>query len=248
VRVNVPAFTLELVDGGQTVLSMPVVVGKNTDRTPAFSAAIRQLVFNPSWYVPPRIARDEIFPKARGDASYLDRQGYVLRRVPIHTATSADDSSPAAAVMRLRQPPGPKNPLGRVKFNMPNAFGVYLHDTPSRGSFAQRTRALSHGCVRLGRAMDLADALMGDVNGWSPERRQRLLSSWETRTINLPEPVPVHVLYETAWSDASGAVHFRSDLYGRDENLRKQMASVRTSRAGTVARRLPPSVPAVAGP
>jgi murein L,D-transpeptidase YcbB/YkuD len=249
VKVNVPAFTLEMVEDGHTVLTMPVVVGKTTDRTPLFSAEIRSLVFNPSWHIPPRIVREEILPKARNDAAYLDRQGYVVRHVPAR-APSGDDGGAEAVqtVMRLRQPPGPKNPLGRVKFNMPNVFGVYLHDTPSRGTFAARRRALSHGCVRLGKAMDLADALMTPSGGWSAERRQRLLSNWDTRTIALSVPTPVHVLYQTAWTDDAGAVHFRPDLYGRDDALEKQLVGFRTGRSSSLARRVPTGEPRAAGP
>jgi murein L,D-transpeptidase YcbB/YkuD len=247
VKVNGPAFSLDLVEQEVTVLSMPVVVGKAKDRTPTFSSAIQNLVFNPSWYVPPRIAREEIFPKADGDDSYLDRQGYVTRRVQVQTAGGADGSAgEVREVTRLRQVPGPQNPLGRVKFNLPNAFGVYLHDTPSRYSFARSTRAFSHGCIRLGKAMALADALMADVDGWEAKRK-RLLSSWETRTVSLATPVPVHIVYETAWSDASGVVHFHPDIYNRDDGLRMQMAARRPS-ARSVAAQLPPAPPPVAAP
>jgi len=257
VKVNVPAFTLEMVHGGETMLSMPVVVGKPTWRTPLFSSEIRHVVFNPSWFVPPKIARDEILPKARADATYLSREGYVVRRVSLPPPPTANGDlgesevprPVAREILRLRQPPGPKNPLGRVKFEMPNPFGVYLHDTPSRRAFSRPSRALSHGCVRLGKALTLADALMMQVEGWSEQRRDRILAGWKTRTIALPNPVPVHVLYETAWSDASGALHFRADLYGRDDDLKRQMAESRLVRPSSIARQqADPAQPPIALP
>jgi murein L,D-transpeptidase YcbB/YkuD len=152
VIVNVPAFTLDLIDGSQTALSMPVAVGTPALRTPMFSAEIRQLVFNPSWLVPPKIVREEILPKAKADAHYLSKQGYRVRRVSARSAAGTDEQTPngrgrqsTQAVDRLLQAPGPQNPLGRVKFNMPNAFGVYLHDTPSRGCTESRLCAAQQG-------------------------------------------------------------------------------------------------------
>jgi murein L,D-transpeptidase YcbB/YkuD len=246
VKVNVPAFSLVLVEKDVAVLSMPVVVGKMKDPTPTFSSTIETLVFNPSWYVPPRIAREEIFPKADRDESYLDREGYVTRRVQVRAGGGGDGrAGEVREVTRLRQVPGPQNPLGRVKFNIPNVFGVYLHDTPSRHTFARTARAFSHGCIRLGKAMDLADALMGNTDGWETQRK-RLLSTWDTRTISLATPVPVHIVYETAWSDAAGVVHFHPDIYNRDDGLRRQMASRPGARS--VAAQLPPAASPVAAP
>ncbi len=242
VKVNIPGFMLELVEDGLPVRSMPVVVGKPTWQTPAFSSEIHQLVFNPSWFVPPRIARDEILPKARADAEYLSREEIVVRRVSVPVeggiAETGGDRQPRGTreVLRLRRLPGPKNPLGRVKFGMPNVFGVYLHDTPSRRDFARPVRALSHGCVRLEDALGLADAVMGDGEDWTPERREEILANWKTRTIALPRPIPVYVLYETAWTDVSGTVHFRPDVYGRDDALARRLAEPPAARPSVMAR------------
>jgi len=245
VKVNIPGFTLELVEDGLPVRSMPVVVGRKSWQTPTFSSEIRALVFNPSWFVPPRIARDEILPKARADAEYLTREDIVVRRISVPVEAGAGepgggDRPPVAReILRLRRLPGPKNPLGRVKFSIPNVFGVYLHDTPARRDFARPVRALSHGCVRLEDALGLADALMRDVGDWTPERRDQILSAWSTRTIALPRPIPVHLLYETAWADPSGTVHFRSDIYGRDDVLAKRMAEPPRARPDLMVRPRP---------
>lgn len=246
VKVNVPAFALELVENSKAVMAMPVVVGKQNQRTPNFSSEIRQLVFNPSWFIPPSIARAEIMPKARVDSTYLSRNGYVVRYAAAPTPATATDAaagppppSPAPRVIGLKQPPGPKNPLGRVKFDLPNAFGVYLHDTPSRASIQQSGRAASHGCIRLSNALGLADALLTDSGGLSDARRKKLLSTWQTKTVTLSQPVPVHIVYETVWVDDSGVVHTRPDVYGRDDKLKKQLTEARSARPTVYARRQP---------
>lgn len=243
VKVNVPAFALELVDSRKTVLAMPVVVGKQNQRTPNFSSEIRQLVFNPPWFIPPSIARKEILPKARVDATYLSRNGYVVRHAALPAPATTGDGAegpplppPTPRVLGLKQPPGPKNPLGRVKFDLPNAFGVYLHDTPSRASIQQSGRAASHGCIRLSNALGLADALLADDGGLSDTRRKKLLSNWQTRTIGLSRPVPVHIVYETVWVDDAGTVHTRPDVYGRDDKLMKELTQARSARSTAYAR------------
>lgn len=241
VRVNIPGFTLDLVEDGVPVRSMPVVVGKKNWQTPALSTEIRSLVFNPSWFVPPRIARDEILPKARADAEYLSREEIVVRRINVPVEGGSGEPgeggrSPAGReILRLRRLPGPKNPLGRVKFGMPNSFGIYLHDTPARRDFSRPVRALSHGCVRLDDALGLADLVLRDVDDWTPERRDEILSGWKTRTIALPRPIAVHLLYETAWTDLLGTVHFRSDIYGRDDVLARRMTALPAAHADVMA-------------
>jgi L,D-transpeptidase YcbB len=223
VRVNVPDYTLELVQSGSAVLTMPVVVGGTDWRTPVLSSEIRRVVFNPSWSVPTSIATKEIMPKARADPSYLKREGLVVKGE------------------RLRQPPGPRNPLGRMKFEMPNSHGVYLHDTPSRRGFARAKRALSHGCIRLRDPMLLADAVLATNEDWSEERRAKILSTWRTHSIKVADPVPVVVSYETAWVDELGAVHFREDVYESDPALRQEMTDA--GRAALAARSRPQRTP-----
>jgi murein L,D-transpeptidase YcbB/YkuD len=209
---------------------MPVVVGETDWRTPVLDSAIRRVIFNPSWSVPRSIANKEILPKAHGDAGYLRRQGFV------------------AGGEGLRQPPGPRNPLGRVKFEMPNPYGVYLHDTPSRRAFTRTMRALSHGCIRLGDAFALADALLAETDGWSAERRAKILSTWRTQSLALANPVPVYVLYATAWVDELGVLQFREDVYERDQALRRQMADAGREPLAARSRQRRLSEPAVALP
>ncbi len=213
VAVNVPSFDLVLVENGSTVLEMPVVVGRKDRRTPLLSTHITELIFNPSWTVPPTIMRVDFLPKMRRNGSYATRRG--MRMVGSN----------------LRQPPGPRNPLGRVKFLMPNGYAIYLHDTTAKGLMRQPRRALSSGCIRLGDAIGLANQLLADDPRWTPATRKRFLASWTTRYLALREPVPVYVQYQTAWRDDDGALHFRDDLYGRDAALSKVLAVEPVPRA-----------------
>lgn len=206
VTVNVPSFELVLVEDGSTVLKMPVVVGRKDRRTPLLSTRITELVFNPSWTVPPTIMRADFLPKMRKNQAYASRRG-------MQVVGSA-----------LRQPPGPRNPLGRVKFLMPNGFSVYLHDTTAKGLMRQPRRALSSGCVRLGDALGLANQLLANDPRWGPDTRKRFLAGWTTRYLALREPVPVYIKYQTAWRDDDGDIQFREDLYGRDAALARALA------------------------
>jgi len=208
VAVNVPSFELVLVENGSTVLRMPVVVGRKDRRTPLLATHITELIFNPSWTVPPTIMRADFLPKMRKNQSFVSRRG-------LQFVGSA-----------LRQPPGPKNPLGRVKFLMPNEFSVYLHDTTSKGLMRQPRRALSSGCVRLGDALELANQLLADDPRWGPTTRKRFLTGWTTRSLALREPVPVYLKYQTAWRDDDGDIQFREDLYGRDAALARALGQV----------------------
>ncbi len=215
VAVNVPAFELVVVEDEKPVLTMPVVVGRADRRTPVLQSEITDLVFNPSWTVPPTLLREDFLPKMRRNQKYATSRGLQV-----------------VGKMTLRQPPGPRNPLGRVKFNMPNGFSVYLHDTTAKGLMRQSRRALSSGCVRLGDAVALANRLLADDPRWTPAARRSYLSGWTTRNLALREPVPVYLEYQTAWRDAGGDLQFREDLYGRDAVLSRALAIDRSAPAG----------------
>jgi murein L,D-transpeptidase YcbB/YkuD len=120
---------------------------------------------------------------------------------------------------RFRQKPGPDNALGRIKFVLPNRYSVYLHDTPAKTLFSQARRCFSHGCVRLEKPLALADLLLHDEPGWSMERVDKTLDTEQNFHIRLTRPMPVYLVYWTAWVDNEGTIQFRSDVYGRDERL-----------------------------
>lgn len=231
VRINIPDYQLEVHDGEQTTLEMPVIVGRSSWPTPTFSSEIENLVFNPPWYVPPRIAAEELVPRALADPSYFASQGIVSLGGP-RLAAAGSGVSDAASLRgrRFRQAPGPKNPLGRIKFNMPNPYAVYLHDTPNKDKFRLGTRALSHGCIRVGDARALAAELLRDMPEWDEKRRKSVLSSWTTRTVRLRTPVPVHLTYATAWALPDGSVAFREDIYGLDRKLAREISRPRGIR------------------
>ena len=177
ILVNIPSFTLHVVVDDQPVMSMRVVVGKPSWPTPVLSASLVSLVLHPTWEVPARIARQELLPRIRHDSTYLSTHRI---RIVQHADGETRDIDPRTLdwsrltaqhfPYHLRQKPGPTNPLGRVKFLMPNRFQVTLHDTPTRSLFAHPIRAYSHGCIRLEQPLALAAYLLQDDPSWTPER------------------------------------------------------------------------------
>jgi L,D-transpeptidase YcbB len=230
VLVNIASYRLTLVEDGKPSLTMPVIVGETDKMTPSFSSEITYVIFNPPWLVPDKIARKELLPKVEQDGEYFSKQGIRLVGGWQPAAPRGDHDKPGwdaarhATGFRLRQDPGPQNPLGRVKFQIPNIFGVYLHDTPSKRLFGKEQRTLSHGCVRLGDALALAARLLEGDSHWSDERRDRVLSEWKTVPVAVPHPVPVHLVYQTAWVDDAGRPGFAEDVYGRDARLADRLA------------------------
>ena len=207
VVVNIAAFRLDVIEGDRSVLTMKTVVGKDYTRTPFFAAKITDVVANPWWHVPDSIASKELWPKQQADASYFARNQYVVRNG------------------RILQRPGDWNALGRIKFNMPNGYNVYLHDTPSKSLFERTVRAFSHGCIRVEKPRELAVYLLG-----GEEALDRALEAGVEKFIRLPEPEPVYVLYWTAWVGDDGHMEFHRDHYGRDGGLRRALESEGTSR------------------
>jgi murein L,D-transpeptidase YcbB/YkuD len=230
IRVNIPEFKMALIEGSQPALEMRVVVGKaQENRTPVFSDKMTYLELNPSWNLPPSIVAEEIIPESGGDPGYLARKGLEVvkgyddpQTVDPYSVDLAQLGS-ASSPYRLRQGPGPDNPLGQVKFMFPNEHDIYLHDTPADHLFAKEERAFSHGCIRLERPLELAHVLLKGSE-WTPEKVQSVLASGEQTTVSLPKPLPVHLLYFTAWVDESGTLQFRRDVYGHDTKLAKALA------------------------
>jgi murein L,D-transpeptidase YcbB/YkuD len=223
VFVNLAGFTLNYVVGGAGVLEMRAVVGTPERSSPEFSGEITYLEINPTWTVPRIIAVEDLLPKIRKDPHFLDANGFTLLgrsggavdSANVDWAEVTGDTFP----YWLRQKPGPRNALGRIKFMLPNSFDVYLHDTPSRGLFSRPMRAYSSGCVRLENPLDLAFKLLEANGSWTRERLSDLVASGETQVISLRRPVPVHLAYLTAWRGADGTANFRNDIYGRDHAL-----------------------------
>ena len=219
--VNIAGFDLKHVENGKAVDRMAVVVGKPYSRTPVFSDRVRYLEFNPYWNVPKTIAVKEELPKLRTDPAALAASGFeAVRGDQVYRLTDIDWSQygPDNFPFQLRQRPGPGNALGRVKFMFPNQFNVYLHDTPSRGAFAENSRAFSHGCVRLSRPLDLASEVLAAAPGWDRQHIDAVVTGGERTIVNLPQPLPIHITYLTAWVDG-GTPNFRNDIYEQDAKL-----------------------------
>lgn len=200
VEVDIPSAEAVLYQDGVQALSMKVVVGKLKHETPILGSQIQSVIFNPPWNVPKSIAAKEILPKAAHDRGYLARHGY-------HWADG-----------HIRQSPGAHNALGRIKFDFPNTYGVYLHDTPSKALFARDSRGLSHGCVRLEQPRALAQKILGS-QGWTDEKIGDAIDAGKTRWVKVDQPVPVFIVYRTAFVDAAGDLNFRDDVYGWDAEL-----------------------------
>jgi L,D-transpeptidase YcbB len=224
--VNIAAFELEVMDADSLVMSMRVVVGRPFNRTPVLSDTMRYLVLNPYWHVPSNIATTELLPKLKRDPFYLAR--YKLRVFP-SSRLDAQEVDPATVDWSmitaanfpyvLRQDPGPRNALGRMKFMFLNKYHVYLHDTPARPLFEETQRDFSHGCIRIQHPIELAVYLLRNDPRWSRDALLTALDDAEDRTVPLPEPMPIHLLYWTAWADANGTIQFRRDIHDRDAPL-----------------------------
>lgn len=238
VRVNIAAFAMDLVEEGKTVLTMRVVAGRPYRRTPVFVSRIESVVLNPTWTVPPSIAATDILRHIRSDPGYLTRHHFTVFSSWAADAKTLDPAAinwsklgPGRFPYRLRQASGPDNALGRYKFVFPNDFGVYLHDTPARELFARDQRAFSSGCVRLENARALAERLLAEDAGWSPEALSEAVDTGRRQSLPLARPVPIMVLYGTAWVGADGSVQFRPDIYGRDARLAAALETLEESQA-----------------
>ena len=204
IEVNVPDYTVSVVIDGKEVHRNRVVVGKETTPTPIFSNTMKFLIVNPVWNVPDSIVKKEMLPKLAEDPDYLYRLGYeVLQR---------------GGRTIVRQPPGERNALGRIKFMFPNDYAVYLHDTPSRSLFSTPRRAYSHGCVRVDQPFDFAQAVLGTPN--AEARLKALIGGGKERYVYLPKPLPIHIEYFTAQVDETGRLQLRDDVYGYDHKVK----------------------------
>lgn len=221
--VNIAAFEAGLMQEGKLLWRARTIVGRPYRQTPVFRARITSLEINPTWTVPPGILRQDVLPALRRDPAYLeakglqvlDRDGALVDPATLDWKTIGAGAFPYV----LRQPPGEDNSLGRIKFLFPNPYTVYLHDTPARDLFARESRVFSSGCIRLERPFELARLLLAGDPAWPPEKVQAALESGVRTPIRLREPLPILLLYLTAYVDTQNAVHFRDDVYRRDTRV-----------------------------
>jgi murein L,D-transpeptidase YcbB/YkuD len=229
VLVNVAAFQLEAVEHHQVELRHRVIAGKPERQTPAVRATIKAINFYPYWRVPESVAHLDLIPRLVKEPEYLAKE-----QIRVLTGTyNGPEVDPAqidwrqadATKLRFRQDPGPQNALGLLRLDMPNEHGVYMHDTPMKPLFNQRSRAFSAGCVRVQDVFALAEWVARNEQGWEqPGRVQEILGAGQAFDLNLSRPVPVYFTYITAWAEPAGGIQFRPDIYGRD-GMRDVVAS-----------------------
>ncbi len=221
VIVNICSYETRLFRGGEPVWGARVQVGKPFTRSPVFAGSMTYLEFNPTWTVPVSIANRSILPKVKKDPGYLARSDMVLLDSSGREVSPETVDWPTVTRMpyTVRQNPGTLNALGLVKFIFPNEHAIYLHDTPSRHKFSQTNRAFSSGCIRVENPMELATLLLEDQSSWDRSRIDEVVASGKRTTVRLTEPLPVFLLYWTAYPGKDGRVNFRKDLYDRDAPL-----------------------------
>ena len=209
VVVNIPDFTLKVVQNGKTSWQTRIVVGKvGNQATPLLTETMKYITVNPTWNVPPSIINNEYLPALARDPNALARVGLKIGR-------NSDGS------IRIFQPPSERNALGRIRFNFPNRFLVYQHDTPDKKLFSHTVRAYSHGCMRVENPDQYAEVLLGisqPEERYTTDRIQAMYGKGE-RTINFKKPIPVYITYQTAFVDDASYLNARADLYGHDETI-----------------------------
>ena len=218
VFVNQAAFEAKVIKDGKPEWTTRVIVGKPDTQTAVFNDEMEMVVFNPSWGVPQSIIANEYLPKLRRDPGYLDKMGFKVVNQQGETVSSRSvswGSYGSKIPYGIQQPPGEKNALGELKFLFPNAHDIYMHDTPSRELFERDVRAFSHGCVRVQNPREFASVVLG----MTPEDVAAKVESEASETVRLPQKLPVHITYFTAWPDEAGNIVYFKDIYGRDRPI-----------------------------
>ena len=223
ILVNLTDFTAKVIDDGKLTFRTRSVIGKNQSdrRSPEFSDTMTHMVINPTWNVPRSIATKEYLPMLKRNpnaVSYLrlvNGRGQTVDRGSVDFSQFTTRNFP----FDMKQAPGNRNALGLVKFMFPNKHNIYLHDTPQKALFKREMRAYSHGCIRLQQPFDFAYTLLQPQES-APKAffHKTLNTSRETR-VDLDQPIPVHIIYRTAYTEAKGPVQYRRDIYGRDAKI-----------------------------
>ncbi len=232
VVVNIPDFRLTLCKDEQVYWTTKIVVGLPGKPTPLISAEMKFITVNPTWNVPPSIIENEYLPALREDPGALDRIGLKVEQDPDGT-------------VRISQPPGAGNALGRIRFNFPNKFLVYQHDTPDKHLFARDRRAFSHGCMRVQDPLMYGEKLLSLVlpnENYTAARLEKMFGGSEIN-INFPKSkfIPVHLTYQTAFVDGDGKLQLREDVYGRDARMFAQLKGAERKVADMAIERAPNS-------
>jgi murein L,D-transpeptidase YcbB/YkuD len=216
--INIPDYTLHLIQNKDTLATYKVITGKAARKTPVLSSKLSHLVFNPTWTIPPTILNNDVIPAAKKNINYFNTKNITVYNSNNKIVPATDWSTAKAKSYRYVQSPGASNALGLVKFMFPNRFSVYLHDTNSRGYFDKDIRDLSSGCVRVQYPFELAEYLLDDPEKWNLEMINEAVNTQKTISVNIQKEVFVHIFYWTAWSE-NGTLQFRDDLYNYNLNM-----------------------------
>jgi murein L,D-transpeptidase YcbB/YkuD len=221
VVVDVAGFDVSYFRDNEPVWTSKVIVGRPYRETPIFKSLITYVVFNPTWTIPPTILVKDKLPIIKRDPGYLKRNNIRVldaqgREVNPYSVNWSQYGAGRMPPYQLRQDPGEDNALGLVKIMFPNPHMVYLHDTPAKSLFDQDERTFSSGCIRVQKAFELAELVLGDAATWNPQTMAEVVATKTMQTVNLAKPVPVLILYWTAQPRPDGHVVFRNDVYGRD--------------------------------
>jgi len=224
IRVNIPEFKLYVMENEEPVLSIRAIAGTRERQTPVYSSMITSIELNPYWFVPPNILLNDIIPAVRRNIFYLeDRHMKILRDdwtevdpMSVDWDSDFEDGFPYT----VRQDPGPYNEMGRIKFLFPNPYYIAIHDTPFQELFEKPDRTLSSGCIRIDKPVELAAWILRDDPGWTMAHIIKIIDQGGNHIVDLAEePVPLEILYLTAWSGENCTMHFREDIYKLDRQV-----------------------------
>ena len=226
VLVNTAAFEASVIEDGTTIWTSKVIVGKPQNQTAFFSDQMETVVFNPYWGVPKSIIVNEMLPEIYKDPYYMEREGYEVtdlngRVIPSYSVDWYNLNTSNLPI-GVRQPPGPKNALGEIKFLFPNEHSIYMHDTPTKPLFAKPVRAYSHGCVRVEKPWEFAEIILG----WDQQRIASTRAATRDHSVPVEDEIQVHIGYFTAWPDETGTVRYHDDIYGRDRLVERAMGTL----------------------
>lgn len=223
IHANISGYEVSAVEEGKVVIRMPAIVGKVATKTPLFFAQMKEVIVNPSWSVPPGIMSRDKLPKLQNDPGYARRAGFTVYDAsgsPVDPE-SVDWSSEGHSY-HLRQSPGAHNALGRIKLNIENPYTIYMHGTPEQQLFNKTSRGFSSGCIRLQDPVTMASWTLKGTK-WGESDIQSMIQSGTTKTLPLPEKIPVYLTYLTVWVKEDGAVYFSDDHYKMDPGLIKNL-------------------------
>jgi L,D-transpeptidase YcbB len=223
--VNTAGYELAAYEHKKLQFITRVIAGTPDRSTPAVAGPLQSIIINPYWYIPHSIAINDILPLQKRNPNYLKSMGIRVFKNSKTALTEVQTNKIPWSKLnednfhyQLRQDPGDKNSLGNIKFKFANNFALYLHDTPKKRLFDQETRAFSSGCIRVDSAIDLADYLLQNQHDWSQQKIQEIIDSGDTIVIELQVPIPLYLVYWTAWVGSDDQVYFRKDIYGWDKS------------------------------